>query len=102
MLPVNIATDDEGRVVFRTGDHTSLSALSAKEGGRRSGRLQRCVVFRLVRARHLGSPGRSRMPPMLAASASADERFSRGRRGGVTGGLPGPPITISGRRVGRV
>jgi nitroimidazol reductase NimA-like FMN-containing flavoprotein (pyridoxamine 5'-phosphate oxidase superfamily) len=31
VLPVNIAADDEGRVVFRTGQHSALSSLSSRK-----------------------------------------------------------------------
>ena len=99
VLPVNIATDDEGRVVFRTGDHSSLSALSARKVA--------------VEVDGYSAASRSGWYVLVTGIAreitdAADVGGQRLRRLNVLPWAPGRrdrwfavlPITISGRRVG--
>ena len=97
-LPVNCACDDQGRVVFRTGDHSLLSGLSGRQvavevdGYDRTARAGWCVLV-LGRAREI--------------TADGDQATLRLRRLDVVPWAPGPrdrwfvvdPGSISGRRV---
>ena len=97
-LPVNCACDSEGRVVFRTGDHSRLSELSGRQvavevdGYDLSAHAGWCVLV-LGRAREI--------------TGGTDEATRRLRRLDVVPWAPGrrdrwfviEPESISGRRV---
>lgn len=97
-LPVNCACDSDGRVVFRTGDHSRLGGLSGRQvavevdGYDASRRAGWCVLV-LGRAREI--------------TAGDDEATRRLRRLDVVPWAPGPrdrwfvvdPVSMSGRRV---